>query len=125
MTTDPERNNQEGIVFVLMPHFYKWQPLPFGYVLKHMTYFSFKNQQLGTSFHLIQQWEDVRLQYDVNSIRFAGKYVLMDLDKYVTIWTPDSYISNALTAVQHSVTKPNVFIRVYPNGTLVKSTRLG
>nr|XP_022303883.1 glutamate-gated chloride channel alpha-like [Crassostrea virginica] len=80
--------------------------------------------QLGTSFHLIQQWEDVRLQYDVNSIRFAGKYVLMDLDKYVTIWTPDSYISNALTAVQHSVTKPNVFIRVYPNGTLVKSTRL-
>lgn len=90
-----------------------------------MTYFSFKNQQLGTSFHLIQQWEDVRLQYDVNSIRFAGKYVLMDLDKYVTIWTPDSYISNALTAVQHSVTKPNVFIRVYPNGTLVKSTRLG
>lgn len=48
----------------------------------------------------------------------------MDLDKYVKIWTPDSYISNAILEVQHSVTKLNVFIRVYPNGTLVKSTRL-
>lgn len=80
--------------------------------------------ELATSFHLIQQWEDVRLQYDASSIIFAGKYVLVDQDKYATIWTPDSYISNAISEVQHSVTKPNVFIRVYPNGTLVKSTRL-
>lgn len=80
--------------------------------------------ELATSFHLIQQWEDVRLQYDASSMKFAGKYVLMDIDKYVMIWTPDSYISNAILEVQHSVTKPNVFIRIYPNGTLVKSTRL-
>lgn len=80
--------------------------------------------ELATSFHLIQQWEDVRLQYDASSIIFAGKYVLVDQDKYATIWTPDSYISNAISEVQHSVTKPNVFIRIYPNGTLVKSTRL-
>lgn len=80
--------------------------------------------ELAMSFHLIQQWDDVRLQYDASSMNFAGKYVLMDIDKYVMIWTPDSYISNAILEVQHSVTKPNVFIRIYPNGTLVKSTRL-
>nr|XP_011419250.2 glutamate-gated chloride channel alpha-like [Crassostrea gigas] len=80
--------------------------------------------ELASSFHLIQKWEDVRLQFDASSLNFAGKYVLMDLDKYVMIWTPDSYVSNAISEVQHSVTKPNVFIRVYPNGTLVKSTRL-
>ncbi|XP_061184565.1 glutamate-gated chloride channel alpha-like [Saccostrea echinata] len=80
--------------------------------------------ELGSSFHLIQEWEDIRLRYNANSVQFAGKYVLLDLDKYVYIWTPDSYIHNAISELQHSVTKPNVFIRIYPNGTLVKSTRL-
>ncbi|XP_048778076.1 glutamate-gated chloride channel alpha-like [Ostrea edulis] len=80
--------------------------------------------ELGTSFHLIQEWEDVRLKYNASSILFAGKYVLLDLDKYVYIWTPDSYITNAISETQHNVIKPNMFIRIYPNGTLVKSTRL-
>jgi hypothetical protein len=73
---------------------------------------------------LIQEWDDVRLKFNASSVLFAGKYVLLDLDKYVYIWTPDSYISNAISETQHSVTKPNVFIRIYPNGTIVKSTRL-
>ena len=75
------------------------------------------------SFHLVQEWADTRLAYDTDSVAFVGHYVLVDLDKYVYIWTPDSYIAEALSETLHSVTKPNMFLRVYPNGTLIKSTR--
>ncbi|KAK3099392.1 hypothetical protein FSP39_003696 [Pinctada imbricata] len=80
--------------------------------------------ELDVTFHLIQEWRDERLQYDANSVRFQGHYVLVDLDKYIMIWTPDMYISNAISETQHGVTKPNTFIRVYPNGTLIKSARI-
>ena len=57
------------------------------------------------SFHLVQEWADTRLAYDTDSVAFVGHYVLVDLDKYVYIWTPDSYIAEALSETLHSVTK--------------------
>ncbi|XP_062619110.1 glutamate-gated chloride channel-like [Saccostrea cucullata] len=80
--------------------------------------------ELGFSFHLIQEWKDVRLKYNHSYVHFAGKYVLLNVNKFDLIWTPDSYITNAISEMQHGVINPNVFIRIYPNGTLVKSTRL-
>lgn len=66
-----------------------------------------------------QKWKDHRLKFDEP-----------DSKNYVTltnphrIWTPDTFIGNERHGYFHDLLKPNVLIRVYPNGEVLYSTRV-
>ncbi|KAJ8298328.1 hypothetical protein KUTeg_024859 [Tegillarca granosa] len=48
----------------------------------------------------------------------------VDYKNHLSVWNPDLYVSNAVSSTIHSVTQPNSFMRIYPNGTILKSERL-
>ncbi|XP_070534368.1 glycine receptor subunit alphaZ1-like [Ptychodera flava] len=65
------------------------------------------------------QWNDPRLMYD------ATGFINMNGDIINSLWIPDLYFENAKQTEIHSTTKDNLFLRVYPNGDVYFSIRLG
>lgn len=76
-----------------------------------------KKMELKVQLSLRMKWLDKRLAYSS-----AGK------SGYVTIqqsrpWTPDIFINREKQSTLHTITKPNQYIRIYPNGTVMQSMR--
>ncbi|XP_077484012.1 glutamate-gated chloride channel-like [Amblyomma americanum] len=67
-----------------------------------------------------QKWKDERLKYnDLN-----GQLRYLNLDTPSKLWLPDPFFSNELTGSFHNIMQPNVLVRIYPDGTVLYSTRI-
>ena len=53
-----------------------------------------------------------------------GQIRYLQLTDTRKIWTPDYFFSNEKQGHFHSMIKPNVLIRIYPNGAILYSTRI-
>ena len=67
-----------------------------------------------------QQWNDPRLKFDDQ----RGNIRYLSLTETDSIWTPDTFISNSKKTEVVADIKPNVLVRIYPNGDVYYSTRL-
>ena len=68
-----------------------------------------------------QTWVDDRLSY--NETEFNLSRITLDHKLYSEIWVPDLFFSNEKRSNIHCVTVPNSMIRIYPNGTVLYSSR--
>jgi len=67
-----------------------------------------------------QQWNDNRLAYTEQ----AGDLKYLTLTSTKSIWTPDIFFPNEINSELHSLMKPNILVRIYPNGNVLFSTRI-
>ncbi|KAI6171507.1 Glutamate-gated chloride channel subunit beta [Aphelenchoides bicaudatus] len=81
------------------------------------------NMEYAMQITLREQWNDRRLAYD--------KYNMTNKPKFLTIpniasniWMPDSFFPTEKAAHRHLIDAENMFIRIYPDGTVLYSVRL-
>ncbi|KAI6233929.1 BMA-AVR-14, isoform b [Aphelenchoides fujianensis] len=86
--------------------------------------------EYSAQFTFREEWWDARLAYE----RFSDDntqvppFVVLatsdsaDLSRQV--WMPDTFFQNEKEARRHLIDKPNVLIRIYPNGQILYSVRL-
>ncbi|KAE9416394.1 hypothetical protein Angca_007529, partial [Angiostrongylus cantonensis] len=67
-----------------------------------------------------QTWTDSRLMFNGTSNQQLSLSMAM-LDK---IWKPDTYFWNGARSYTHSMTTSNRLVRLYPDGTVLYSSRL-
>ncbi|CAL1267167.1 unnamed protein product [Larinioides sclopetarius] len=65
-----------------------------------------------------QSWVDDRLKYDQRGISYVS------LSYPEKLWIPDLFFSNEDTGHFHNMITPNNLIRIYPDGTILYSTRI-
>ena len=68
-----------------------------------------------------QYWTDKRLEYDAESAGLSKLIVSQDFIE--EIWNPDAFFINEREAEFHEVTVDNQFLRILPNGEVLKSIR--
>uniref|UniRef100_A0AC34QAG7 Ig-like domain-containing protein n=1 Tax=Panagrolaimus sp. JU765 TaxID=591449 RepID=A0AC34QAG7_9BILA len=88
------------------------------------------NMEYSVQFTFREEWWDARLAYE----RFADDntqvppFVVLatsdNSDLSQQIWMPDSFFQNEKEARRHLIDKPNVLIRIHPNGQILYSVRL-
>merc|ERR1719361_2742479 len=68
-----------------------------------------------------QSWVDRRLAFsdDTNHEPLA-----LSIEMLRKIWKPDTYIYNGRKSYLHTITTPNKFVRLFPNGRVLYSQRL-
>ncbi|XP_047738283.1 glycine receptor subunit alphaZ1 isoform X2 [Hyalella azteca] len=69
---------------------------------------------------LRQRWNDHRLAYEGG----LPSYTIVDPQLREKIWKPDTFFENVKVASLHTVTVPNVLLRVSQNGDVLYSMRL-
>lgn len=77
-----------------------------------------KTMELKLQLSIRQKWKDPRLQYPSQD---PHGYVTLNADTIHKPWTPDIFIGNEKYSSIHSITRPNSFIRIYPDGSLFQS----
>ncbi|CDW57393.1 Neur chan memb and Neur chan LBD domain containin g protein [Trichuris trichiura] len=85
------------------------------------------NMEYSVQFTFREQWVDSRLAY--KSMGAAGAempkfVVLTPNDQSQQVWMPDTFFQNEKEARRHMIDKPNVMIRIYPDGEMLYSVRL-
>ncbi|KAE9555319.1 hypothetical protein FO519_001478 [Halicephalobus sp. NKZ332] len=88
------------------------------------------NMEYSVQFTFREEWWDARLAYE----RFGDEntqvppFVVLatsdNSDLSQQIWMPDSFFQNEKEARRHLIDKPNVLIRIHPNGQILYSVRL-
>ncbi|CAL8116347.1 unnamed protein product [Orchesella dallaii] len=66
-----------------------------------------------------QQWRDERLSYTSQDIPYVSL-----LNSKNSIWQPDTFFDNELDGKYHELMNRNQYIRISPNGTVLKSVRI-
>ncbi|RWS01304.1 glutamate-gated chloride channel-like protein, partial [Dinothrombium tinctorium] len=89
--------------------------------VRRISNFDEKNQAITMQITLRQSWTDERLKFSPNE---ADLINFVNLEDAASIWTPDLFISNEISGKQHTLLKPNLLIRIFPNGRVLYSTRL-
>ncbi|XP_043476830.1 glutamate-gated chloride channel isoform X2 [Leptopilina heterotoma] len=67
-----------------------------------------------------EQWIDERLKFD----DFGGKLKYLTLTEANKIWMPDLFFSNEKEGHFHNIIMPNVYIRIFPEGSVLYSIRI-
>ncbi|XP_031638787.1 glutamate-gated chloride channel isoform X5 [Contarinia nasturtii] len=67
-----------------------------------------------------EQWLDERLKFD----DFAGRLKYLTLTEANRVWMPDLFFSNEKEGHFHNIIMPNVYIRIFPNGSVLYSIRI-
>ncbi|KAG8198285.1 hypothetical protein JTE90_021539 [Oedothorax gibbosus] len=65
-----------------------------------------------------QSWKDDRLKYENKEVNY------ITLTRLERIWVPDLFFSNEDTGHFHNMITPNNYIRIFPDGTVLYSTRI-
>ncbi|XP_059079847.1 gamma-aminobutyric acid receptor subunit alpha-3-like [Tigriopus californicus] len=65
-----------------------------------------------------QSWVDRRLAFS------GRKNLALSIEMLRKIWKPDTYIYNGRKSYLHTITTPNKFMRLFPNGRVLYSQRL-
>lgn len=64
-----------------------------------------------------QSWVDRRLAFS------GRKNLALSIEMLRKIWKPDTYIFNGRKSYLHTITTPNKFVRLFPNGRVLYSQR--
>ncbi|XP_054259408.1 glutamate-gated chloride channel isoform X6 [Macrosteles quadrilineatus] len=67
-----------------------------------------------------EQWLDERLKFD----DFKGKIKYLTLTEANRVWMPDLFFSNEKEGHFHNIIMPNVYIRIFPYGSVLYSIRI-
>ncbi|CAB3363753.1 Hypothetical predicted protein [Cloeon dipterum] len=67
-----------------------------------------------------EQWTDERLKYN----DFGGKLKYLTLTDASRVWMPDLFFSNEKEGHFHNIIMPNVYIRIFPYGSVLYSIRI-
>ncbi|XP_025074308.1 glutamate-gated chloride channel isoform X8 [Pogonomyrmex barbatus] len=67
-----------------------------------------------------EQWLDERLRFD----DFGGRLKYLTLTEASRVWMPDLFFSNEKEGHFHNIIMPNVYIRIFPNGSVLYSIRI-
>ncbi|XP_073998268.1 glycine receptor alpha 1 isoform X6 [Rhodnius prolixus] len=67
-----------------------------------------------------EQWLDERLKFD----DFKGKIKYLTLTESNRVWMPDLFFSNEKDGHFHNIIMPNVYIRIFPYGSVLYSIRI-
>ncbi|XP_071744347.1 gamma-aminobutyric acid receptor subunit alpha-6 isoform X2 [Lepeophtheirus salmonis] len=65
-----------------------------------------------------QSWVDTRLAFS------GQKNLALSIEMLNKIWKPDTYIYNGRKSYLHTITTPNKFVRLFPEGKVLYSQRL-
>ncbi|KAH1022955.1 hypothetical protein HUJ04_012256 [Dendroctonus ponderosae] len=67
-----------------------------------------------------EQWMDERLKFN----DFHGKLKYLTLTEANRVWMPDLFFSNEKEGHTHNIIMPNVYIRIFPYGSVLYSIRI-
>ncbi|NP_001071277.1 glutamate-gated chloride channel isoform X4 [Apis laboriosa] len=67
-----------------------------------------------------EQWLDERLRFN----DFGGRLKYLTLTDASRVWMPDLFFSNEKEGHFHNIIMPNVYIRIFPNGSVLYSIRI-
>ncbi|XP_011305252.1 glutamate-gated chloride channel isoform X2 [Fopius arisanus] len=67
-----------------------------------------------------EQWLDERLRFN----DFGGRLKYLTLTESTRVWMPDLFFSNEKEGHFHNIIMPNVYIRIFPNGSVLYSIRI-
>ena len=65
-----------------------------------------------------QQWKDPRLSSDL-----SNETLVLGHSYFQDIWVPDTFVTNAKESKVHTLSVPNILIRLSPDGTVLLSER--
>ncbi|GIY41025.1 glutamate-gated chloride channel [Caerostris extrusa] len=71
-----------------------------------------------------QAWSDSRLRYDAKGLRSKSGNTYVNVNHPERLWIPDLFFANEASGHFHNMITPNNLIRIYPNGTILYSTRV-
>ncbi|KAK2576487.1 hypothetical protein KPH14_005815 [Odynerus spinipes] len=67
-----------------------------------------------------EQWLDERLRFN----DFGGRLRYLTLTEANRVWMPDLFFANEKEGHFHNIIMPNVYIRIFPNGSVLYSIRI-
>jgi len=76
------------------------------------------SQDYTLEMYLRQFWTDPRL-----SFKGSNESLTVGIDMTSNIWIPDTFFPNEKKAFFHQTTTYNSFLRIKPNGEILRSTR--
>ena len=74
-------------------------------------------QEYSLHFTFREEWIDRRLYFNSDKLKYVN------LAPNQLIWMPDTFFQNEKEARRHLIDKPNVLIRIYPDGGILYSVR--
>ncbi len=80
-----------------------------------------KTMELKLQLSIRQRWRDPRLQWPSQD---PHGYVTLNADIINKAWMPDIFVQNEKYSSVHKITRPNSFIRIFPNGSVFHSIGL-
>ncbi|GFR73792.1 glycine receptor subunit alpha-4 [Elysia marginata] len=78
--------------------------------------------ELTSSFYLRQEWLDPRLSFQTS--KEVDEPISISIEYLPLLWKPDLFFTLGLTSYRHDSTTPNVFLRLWSNGTVLYSQRI-
>ncbi|KAK6105637.1 cation transporter family protein [Brugia pahangi] len=88
------------------------------------------NMEYSAQFTFREEWNDARLAYErlADENTQVPPFVVLaaseQADLTQQIWMPDTFFQNEKEARRHLIDKPNVLIRIHPDGQILYSVRL-
>lgn len=79
-----------------------------------------KDMAFGVQLTFRQKWKDERLKF--NDLGGQLKYVIVENPE--KLWLPDPFFSNEISGSFHNIMKPNVLVRIHPDGSVLYSIRV-
>ncbi|XP_039283167.1 glutamate-gated chloride channel isoform X9 [Nilaparvata lugens] len=77
-------------------------------------------QEYSVQLTFREQWLDERLKFN----DFGGKIKYLTLTEANRVWMPDLFFSNEKEGHFHNIIMPNVYIRIFPYGSVLYSIRI-
>ncbi|XP_070520995.1 glycine receptor alpha 1 isoform X9 [Cardiocondyla obscurior] len=78
------------------------------------------NMEYSVQLTFREQWLDERLRFN----DFGGRLKYLTLTEANRVWMPDLFFSNEKEGHFHNIIMPNVYIRIFPNGSVLYSIRI-
>jgi anionic glutamate receptor len=76
-------------------------------------------QEYSVQLTFREQWLDERLKFN----DFGGRLKYLTLTEASRVWMPDLFFSNEKEGHFHNIIMPNVYIRIFPYGSVLYSIR--
>ncbi|XP_008543844.1 glutamate-gated chloride channel isoform X8 [Microplitis demolitor] len=77
-------------------------------------------QEYSVQLTFREQWLDERLKFN----DFGGRLKYLTLTESTRVWMPDLFFSNEKEGHFHEIIMPNVYIRIFPHGSVLYSIRI-
>merc|ERR1719228_282840 len=75
--------------------------------------------EMGLQITFRQKWLDPRLQFTTSA---NSTYISLPTDQ--KIWKPDTFFRNEISGNRHTMLQDNSYVRIFPDGFVLTSTRL-